>query len=114
MAELSAETVAIIDRLKAEGDLVRNSGTNSLRSMNIKFDKFQGLFQSINANVIEQTNLMQKQMGLAVDASERLRTQEQFDEVQQPSVVPETNNDSEKATDAKIEGMGDKIASAIT
>lgn len=33
MAELSKDTIAIIDRLKAEGLLTRNSGTNSLKSV---------------------------------------------------------------------------------
>lgn len=33
MADLSKDTIAIIDRLKAEGLLTRNSGTNSLKSI---------------------------------------------------------------------------------
>ena len=33
MAELSKDTIAIIDRLKAEGLLTRNTGTNSLKSI---------------------------------------------------------------------------------
>ena len=37
---ISEETKAIIERLKAEGDLIRNTGTNSLKSMNIKLEKF--------------------------------------------------------------------------
>ena len=39
MAEYSADTQAIIDRLKAEGDLARNSGTNSIRSVKINLDR---------------------------------------------------------------------------
>ena len=54
MAEMTADTKAIVDRLKAEGDLIRNSGTNSLRAMNVKLDKFDGLFLSIIENLIEQ------------------------------------------------------------
>ena len=77
----SEDTQAIIDRLKAEGDLIRNSGTNSVKSLNIKLEKFDGLFKSINTNIIEQTSMLQKQMGITVDAAERLRSKEQFDEV---------------------------------
>ena len=40
---LSENTQAIIDRLKAEGDLVRNSGTNSVRSVKFKLDKFENI-----------------------------------------------------------------------
>ena len=36
----SEDTQAIIDRLKAEGDLIRNSGTNSVKSLNIKLESF--------------------------------------------------------------------------
>ena len=116
MAELSAETTAIIDRLKAEGDLVRNTGTNSLRQMNMKLDKFDSLFQSINANVIEQTTLMQKQMGLAVEAAEAASTREQFEEVSSP-ITPEKDSTPEKdpaETNKKINEIGDKISEALT
>jgi S-adenosylmethionine:tRNA-ribosyltransferase-isomerase (queuine synthetase) len=62
---LSEDTQAIIDRLKAEGDLIRNSGTNSMRAVNIKLDRFEGLFKSINENVVSQTDMMRQQMGIA-------------------------------------------------
>ena len=114
MAELSAETTAIIDRLKAEGDLVRNTGTNSLRQMNMKLDKFDSLFQSINTNVIEQTTLMQKQMGLAVEAAEAASTREQFEEVSSP-ITPEPTEkpDNSGETNKKIDAIGDSIASGF-
>lgn len=116
MAELSADTIAIIDRLKAEGDLVRNTGTNSLRQMNMKLDKFDSLFQSINTNVIEQTTLMQKQMGIAVEAAEAAATREQFEEVSSP-ITPEKDPKPEKdssETNRKINEIGDKISEALT
>ena len=87
MAELSQETQAIIDRLKAEGDLNRNSGTNSVRSVKIKMDQFQGLFESISANIIEQTAIMQSNAGMAVEALEREKSREQFEEL----VAPDKN-----------------------
>lgn len=37
---LSPETEAIVARLKSEGDLVRNSGTNSIKAITINLDKF--------------------------------------------------------------------------
>ena len=66
MAALSPETDAIIKRLKAEGELIRNSGTNSLRTLNVKLDKFDSLFSSINANMVEQTTLLERQLGLSL------------------------------------------------
>ena len=46
---LSPETQAIIDRLKAEGDLMRNSGTNSIRAVKINLDRFEGIFNTISS-----------------------------------------------------------------
>lgn len=117
MAELSAETQAIVDRLKAEGDLVRNSGTNSLRAMNIKLDKFEGLFESINANLIEQTSFMSRQLGIASDAAERARTNEQYEEVQAPladQTTPTDNNDGARRTDEAIDKMSKNIENALS
>ena len=48
MAELSLETEAIIDRLRAEGDLLRNSGKNSIREVKVRLDKFEGTFNNIS------------------------------------------------------------------
>lgn len=120
MAELSQETIAIIDRLKAEGDLNRNTGTNSLRSMNIKLDKFDSLFRSINANVIEQTSMLKAQLGVANDAQERARTQEQFDEVTPSPTANQTTdyetsqNEKKKNTNTAINKMGDAISKAMS
>lgn len=63
--QISEETKAIIDRLKAEGDLIRNSGTNSLRSVKIELSKFEKVFNVISSNVVEQTEMMRSQMGIA-------------------------------------------------
>ena len=119
MAELSQDTIAIIERLKAEGDLNRNTGTNSVRSMNIKLDKFDSLFRSINANVIEQTSMLKMQLGIANDAQERARTQEQFDEVTPPTPTARQTDDysdsGKKAdTNAAINKMGDAIAKTLS
>jgi len=113
MAELSQETQAIIDRLKAEGDLNRNSGTNSVRSVKIKMDQFQGLFESISANIIEQTAIMQSNARIAVEALERDESREQFEEL----VAPDKNDkgDSNKKPLSEVgEKTGDSIAKALS
>ena len=116
MANLSAETQAIIDRLKAEGDLARNSGTNSIRSVKIQLDKFDKVFDSISNNIAEQTDMLRIQMGLAVEAKEKLKTQEQLQEITPPAAKEKEESDSEQKSksDEKINKMGDKIASAFT
>lgn len=107
MAELSAETKAIIDRLKAEGDLLRNSGTNSIRSVKIEMAKFESVFNTISANIVEQTKILQMQAGLAQEAVEVQRSREQLDELQQEQ------NKTSNVTDQKIEKIGDQIEESI-
>ena len=51
---LSPETEAIVNRLKSEGDLVRNSGTNSIKAITINLDKFTDAFAAIQISS-EQT-----------------------------------------------------------
>lgn len=48
MAELSNETLAILDRLKREGKLTRNSENgNSIKTIKISLDKFTPIFENI-------------------------------------------------------------------
>ncbi len=114
MAELSEQTKAIIERLKAEGQLVRNTGTNSIRSVKVQLDRFEGIFSTISANVVEQTSLMQKQLGMAEKAVEAQKTKEQFEELDPPEVAPQTESRSSDDTNKKIDEIGDKIAGALT
>lgn len=116
MAKLSEETQAIIDRLKAEGELSRNRGTHSVRSVKIQLDRFEGVFKSINANSIEQTKMMQVQMGIAKRAIEFEKNQEQFDELKRDAEIIQENNltESEGRDDTKINKFGDAIAKAFT
>ena len=51
---LSPETEAIVKRLKSEGDLVRNSGTNSIKEIKINLEKFADAFTAIKLSS-EQT-----------------------------------------------------------
>ena len=109
MAELSPETEAIIQRLKDEGQLVRNSGTNSLRSVKIELVKFQDIFNTISTNVVEQTRMMQMQSGVAQEALEVQRSKDQFDELQ-----TEKNDEGYKDIDGKIDKVGDRIDKSIS
>ena len=77
MAELSADTLAILDRLKAEGALIRN-GTNSVRSVNLKLDQFKPVFDAISANVIEQTALMKMQKNSSLRRRNRCKNKQNW------------------------------------
>jgi hypothetical protein len=116
MAELSAETQAIIDRLKAEGDLLRNSGTNSIRSVKIEMAKFQDVFNTISANIAEQTNILRQQAGFAAESLEAERTREQLEELNTEKQKFEYSDDesTRRKTDEKIDSIGDKISDALS
>ena len=115
--EMSAETKAIIDRLKAEGDLVRNSGTNSLKSVKMEFAKFENVFGAISSNIAAQTDMMRTQLGIAADAQELARTKAQFDELQAkeaPEKNDNTANQDVKPLKDVGEELGNKISSALS
>ena len=112
---ISEETQAIINRLKAEGDLVRNSGTNSIKSVKVQLDKFQNVFDAISVNVAESTRVLQLQAGMAEEALERQKTKEQFEELQPPPrPTSDNDNDGTDSTNEKIEKIGDSIGKALT
>ena len=100
MAKLTEQTEAIIQRLREEGELVRTSGPNSIRSVKVEMSKFGDLFDSINSNVEAQTNLMRQQLGLAQAAVRKAETQEQLNEVD-TSYTDTTADDTTKKEETK-------------
>ena len=114
MANMSEETKAIIDRLKAEGDLIRNTGTNSIKATNMHLAKFESLFSAISSNIAEQTDMMRTQLGIVADAQASARTAAQFDEIKTAAVSPKSEKSDEKPLSEVGEKTGNKIASALT
>lgn len=106
---ISAETEAIIDRLKAEGQLTRNSGSHSIRSVKIQLEKFEGVFNSISGNIAEQTQLLRKQMGIQEEAIERQQRRDDLNELQ-PPVQPEIE---EPETDTTITDSNGKKSKGL-
>lgn len=118
MTELSEETKAILKGLRDEGLLTRNTGTNSIKSLGIKFDKFSGVLNSINTNIISQNEMMAKQLDISYDAEAAARNKEQFDEIDssndsKPS-LPQTDAGGEDKTYKVIDTIGEKMASAFS
>jgi hypothetical protein len=116
---MSAETEAIIARLKAEGDLIRNTGTNSLKTVRTEFAKFDGVFNSINQNIAEQTSLMKAQLGIAEEAAERAKTQEQLGELGEREKQKQDNKSDDAGsgadkTNEKIDAIAAKISEGFS
>lgn len=111
---ISEETQAILDRLQAEGRLTRNSGTNSIRSVKVQLDRFEGVFNSISANIADQTNLLRKSMGIQEEALEAQKRREDFDELNppQPATDPTPTTSDSTPEREKSKGIFDLIAGA--
>jgi len=54
----------IVDRLQAEGQLTRNTGTNSIKALNNRVDRFTMVLESVNAAVLDQTAILQETLNL--------------------------------------------------
>ncbi len=72
---------AVIDRLKAEGDLLRNTGTNSIKSVKIEIEKFRGIFQTIAHTTEQQTQMLASSLRIAQEQREDQRRAEDLKEV---------------------------------
>lgn len=69
-AEYTLQTKAIVDRLKREGELLRNKGAHSIRSIKQDMSKFDGVFQTISESILHQTDVLRS----AVTSLDSLRT----------------------------------------
>jgi len=102
----------IVDRLKAEGDLIRNSGTNSIRSVKIQLDRFEDIFRVIADNIVAQTEMMMKsldiqsgELQLAKDSARREETAKQLEDLEEKQDQTELKK-AEKETDGKEDREG--------
>lgn len=125
MAELSPDSQAIVDRLKSEGNLVRNSGTHSIRSVKIQLDKFEEIFKTISNNISLQNDVLKIQTDIvkadaknSEEESERARAADEFEKLEPQDRSDRDDGERSKlVTDeekTKIDSIGDSIASALS
>ena len=84
---LSPETEAIIARLKNEGDLIRNSGKNSIKQVNINLAKFSDSFKALNAAMANNTAVIKQasdaELKIQKEQAERARREGEIEELTQ-------------------------------
>ena len=93
----------IVDRLKAEGQLIRNTGTNSIRAVRIQLDRFEGIFETISENISAQTQMLESILDVSADQlkmseetaerGEARRQREELAEDQTPTPRPDTTRE---------------------
>lgn len=57
----------IVERIKAEGQLTRNTGTNSIRAVRIQMDRFESIFETISEQVSMQTQFLADMVETSMD-----------------------------------------------
>jgi hypothetical protein len=88
----------IVERLRQEGQLTRNSGTNSIKAVRSELAKFNDVFQSINSNVVEQTQILRETLQLQMEEAGKAERARQLEEARRsgPSTT-ETTPSTERA-----------------
>lgn len=61
------DTQLILERLKREGDLLRNRGKHSIKSVKVDMSKFEPVFDTIALNLQEQTEILRESLGMERD-----------------------------------------------
>jgi hypothetical protein len=54
----------IVDKLTSEGQLIRNTGANSIKSVNLRLDRFEDIFQTIQFNVVMQSAMLREMIDI--------------------------------------------------
>ena len=98
---VSAETQAILDSLNVQKQEF-TEGT-SLKDVNVTLEKFSGVFQSISANLISQSTLMARQMGIAEEELEAKKRKQDFDEITQKSEEKDRSSDVSVSSSVETE-----------
>ncbi len=84
---ISEDTKAIIAQLQNEGELIRNTGPNSLRQVNVTLDKFSDAFVSIAANISSNNQMLQNSQKALREQAEYDRQQRDFDDLKRDKEV---------------------------
>ena len=84
---ISEDTKAIISQLEMQGELIRNTGANSLREVNVKLDKFSDAFVSIAANISSNNQMLQNSQKMMREQAEYDRQQRDFDDLKRDKEV---------------------------
>lgn len=109
---ISAETQAIIDKLTAEGKLIRNDGrTNSIKTVNVRLDKFAAVFSSIDVGIGRLNETISQMVGnAAVAGPEALGLDQEYIDLQREAAELQIENAKDEAVLNKRE-LAEKIIS---
>ena len=121
--QVSEETQAIIDKLVNEGKLLRQGGTNSIKSVKIDIAKFGDVFKSINDGVGQLNKSVTEMVGRAIvesktdasriaDIAGSFGLSSEYVDLQTKAAEMQIDNMDEEARVLKEKLAQDKIAKA--
>ena len=106
----------VVNRLKAEGQLIRNTGTNSIRSVRIQLDRFEDIFKTISENIQLQTQMLTdsaaisaQQLKISEETAERdaaRAAREELAQDQTPAPTPDSTSGKKTSKDKDRTGAG--------
>ena len=110
----------IVERLKAEGQLTRNTGTNSIRAVRIQMDKFEAIFETISEQVTLQTKLLADMVETSMDqlrinseTAEREKARQQREDLADAQ-EEEDRDEPDDAAPARAEREGPGLFSMLS
>lgn len=101
--KLSPETEAIIDRLKREGQLTRNSEGNSIKSIKINLEKFADAFTAIQKSTEDTARIMTENF---VDGNTEIL--KKVDETLEGMTEADKKAEIARRKEAKLKAVADK------
>lgn len=109
-------TNKIIEAVENEGLLLRDADTNSIKSLNEVFDKFNAVLDSVNSNIILQSAILQKTLDIEEtrELAARLASVDQSRALPTPSApAPQNRTETPTTETGSTEGISAGIASLI-
>lgn len=108
--ETTMDWAPLIDRMKAEGQLTRNTGTNSIKSVNANLDNLTGVFKTISQQLVMQGSFLESAYNIqsaqyeldrerGKDAERLARLEQPEPEAPTAAEPKENDNDSESKKD---------------
>ena len=81
---VSAETQAILDELKNQGELTRSKDRNfSMKTSQQSFEKFSEAFDTISQTMQDQTNILKETLGISIEAAKAQEKAAKLSSIQQ-------------------------------
>lgn len=107
---VSAETQAILDELKNQGELTRSKDRNfSMKTSQQSFEKFSEAFETIGQTMQEQTSILKQTLGISMETARAQEKAAKIAAIKQEKSTQETS----QAAPREVAKQGDSLLGLI-